>query len=288
MPTAQNKAPRASRRRQSAGSTLFNFERVNGLVFRDERITISPSVSADRLITDPVPANVLATFRRPASSVTFRETTRPRRTRHNLPEPLPDSLYLPFHRRLKRDETLMTNADVLRLLLEIDKLRDHLRILHSLEWSRHLPSVTIVNDRTDSAEMDRKRSLTVLEIERLIASYELWCGRQDALRAENRLLDTQNVASDDDDVFAISLDQLKKRRHREKVAALPRVKIDLGNGFCIYSEPAKDPAIVPFEEDSSTSSNAPVYGNLKRRVIKKDAKSPIKRESLGRSLRPKR
>lgn len=249
MEGGRGSSSRASRRKPSLTTTLFNFERVNGLIYRDEEITISPAVSSDKLYTDLLPDDAFVLPKRPSTAIVVHETVRPRRTRNNLPEPLPDDLYIGFHRRLKREETVMTNADILRLLLEIDRLKDHLRILRSLDWARHLPTITVVNNRSDSNEMNYKRKLTIGEIERLIANYDLWCRRQDRLRAENRRLDTHEDPSDDEDVFSISIEQLRERRGKQKTSKLPHLILNLRNGYAIISEPSKFPRIAPINDD---------------------------------------
>ena len=258
MVGGRSSSSRASRRRPSLGTTLFNFERVNGLIYRNEEITISPAVSSDKLYTDLLPNDAFVLPKRPSTAIVVHEVIRPRRTRNNLPEPLPDHLYVGFHRRLKREETMMTNADILRLLLEIDRLKDHLRILQSLDWARHLPTITVVNNRADMSEMENKRRLTIGEIERLIANYDLWCRRQDRLRAENRLLDTHDLPSDDEDVFSISIEQLRERREKEKTSKLPHLILNLGNGYAVVSEPSKLPQIQPINDKEHIALRSPI------------------------------
>lgn len=254
MASSRGSRSRASRR-QPQGTILFNFEKVNGLIYCDEEITISPAVSSDKLYTELLPEGSFVPPKRPSTTVVTQEVVRPRRTRNNLPEPLPDEVYEVFHRRMKREETVMTNADILRLLLEIDRLKDHLRVLKSLEWTRHLPTITVVNDKTNTKEMEHKRKLTIAEIERLLANFELWCIRQDRLRTENRYLESHEIASDEEDVFSISLEQLRSRRQKQKRSLLPHLTLDLGNGYALISEPAKTPRIISVDKVDKRTKN---------------------------------
>lgn len=118
-------------------------------------------------------------------------------------DPLPDSKYTIFHRKMKKEETQMLNEEKIKNLVEVDNLNTNLQLLRQYDWIRHLPSITKVNNIMDYEEMERKRDLTINEIEKLLEKQALWKRKRDKFNIDIKLFHNgERVAAVDE--YALS------------------------------------------------------------------------------------
>lgn len=159
----------------------------------------------------------------------------PRRRRG--PDPLPDSVYEPFHRRMKREEMAMARSDKVRIQAEVEKLQTQRALLHQHDWLRHLVQMTLVDDQ-NAAELARKRQMTIDEIDRLLASHTDWLRRNTVFAAAVKAYEQGEASSDDEGDGTI--EEIRQRRREKKKGYL---RIRLGNGLELVLGPNKKPRV---------------------------------------------
>ena len=68
----------------------------------------------------------------------------------------------------------MSNEERIKNLWELDTLQSQLERLTQYDWIRSLPDITVIKDMKDYDELERKKELTIKEIERLLQKHENW------------------------------------------------------------------------------------------------------------------
>lgn len=186
MSSPQKEQSRKLRSDDSSKATLnknlFNFDDINAYLYQNKPIHIRPDGS-DQLYT-----YFKGDEETPTLKVTkVKQVPRKLPKRRTKVDPLPDSKYTIFHRKMKKEETQMLNEEKIKNLVEVDNLNTSLQLLKQYDWIRHLPSITKVNDVMDYEEMERKRELTINEIEILLEKQALWKRKRDKFNSDAKL-----------------------------------------------------------------------------------------------------
>lgn len=238
----------------TASSLQFNFENINKLLFLHEPLQVK-AVPEDwgkpyRYFHSAIE---IPPVTKKQVTITSHDTILPRRNRVRS-DPLPDELYLPFHRRMKKDEKSVTTSERDRIYFEMDNLRAQLQHLKGNEWQRYLPVTTVITNKVDQEELHRKRELTILELERILARLAGWEGRCNKLasdlkrfeKKQGQFLDSD--CSDDESILSESFLKIRAAKSRKRLYEYGApCRILLRNGYSISFNPYRDPAaaIVP-------------------------------------------
>lgn len=242
--------------RSKGASKLFDFDGANAVLYKDEPIHIDSGNHNRSQFTyygemSRLPAR-LATLK--STKVTKKEVMLPRRQR-TKGDPLSDEVYLPFHRKMKRDEKFMTGSDKNRIANEIDNFRMQLMHLQQNNWARQLPKLTYINDKLDAEELLWKRQATIAELRKLVLKYENWEARNEQCLADikesesrrnPRAADSEPVEEDDNDEAILALTLIQEQREKERLEKLgPLLRLLLHNGFDLVFGPLQYPRIEP-------------------------------------------
>lgn len=243
--------------------TLFNFEDINGLLYRDERIEVSSETSFENLYHSMNDAELPPKYKiSRGSTIEIKEELLPRRTKHyeNI---LPDEIYEPFHRKMRKEERTMVNSDRLRILSEVDNLQCLLQKLNQYDWARHLPAITYIRDTRDYNELEEKKKLTIAEIGSILEKYDDWKRRQDKLNSDIREFDISRGEEKESDEYTAPLEILKQRRAKQRRDAIgPIIKLRLNNGYSLIIDPVLAPKIV-----RTDVMNTPKTGQAKEEPV---------------------
>lgn len=226
-------------RSKEPDKTLFRFDDANALIYQHQPIAMAKGTDFHNLYrwfneTLPERTNTSKT----TNLVTSYELL-PRRVRE---DPLPDEHYEVFHKKMKREERAMTNSDRLKIMLEIDNLRQQLHHLHQYDWARHLPKITHINNVLDLDEMTHKKQLTEDEIARLLDKYDDWRRRQEVLLADMKA--HASSIEETESMLTTDLAVLQENRRQERIRRDgPKITLRLGNGYDIVASPYERPHV---------------------------------------------
>ena len=187
MSSSDKEQPRKLRSNDSSkvalNKNLFNFDDVNVYLYQNKPIQIGKPNDESQLYT-----YFKSDLETPTLKVTpVKQVPRKLPKRRTKADPLPDSKYAIFHRKMKKEETQMLNEEKIKNLVEVDNLNTSLQLLNQYDWIRHLPSITKVNNAMDYQEMEMKRELTISEIEKLLEKQALWKKKRDKFNHDTRL-----------------------------------------------------------------------------------------------------
>ncbi|KAK6455322.1 something about silencing, SAS, complex subunit 4-domain-containing protein, partial [Scheffersomyces xylosifermentans] len=236
--------------RKEPSQTLFNFENLNRLIYRNQKITVSNSTSYKNLYvynadSQLPPSQAISK----TSDIKIRKDIIPRKSRSKAAhDPLPDKAFDAFHRKMKKDEKVMTNEDKLRILSEVDNLQSQLKLLNQYDWIRHLPTIAYIKDPRDFTELEQKRALTIHEVERLIRKQEHWRKRLEIITASIKEFETYGDDEIEEDQYSLSMEALRARRQKERRQLYgPKIKLRLNNLYTLIIDPILPPKIVKNE-----------------------------------------
>lgn len=235
----------------------FNFDNISPLLFRNEEIKVNEGNSYDDLYSSFEDVNFPASHKT-SKLINLKVIDRllPRRNK-SKPDPLADSNYEAFHKKMKKEEKNMMNSERLKIMSEVDNLRSQLSLMRQYDWVRHLPKITYIRDIRDYEELLRKRQLTIDEIGRLLKKHDDWRRRQETLLNDIKKYD-QGIDSDDDDesILSIPMSTLQEKREKERVLRNgPIIRLALHNGYEILMSPYAIPKIVLAGTDVSCGHN---------------------------------
>lgn len=225
---------------------LYNFDDSNDLLYKDQKILLDTVTDVKKLSKYKYFKERSQLPRIPKRSLQME--TLPiilsRRRKHKV-DPLSDDAYVVFHRRMMKDERSCTAADKSRIVFEMDNLRAQYELLQQHDWVKYLPSVTRIKDRQDSNELQRKRKLTLAEIERTFAKYSNWETRDTALAYEIKTFESGSAkgsqgANEDEDesILSVPFEQMLRARYAERAQRYGFCfRLRLGNGFDLVSNP---------------------------------------------------
>lgn len=268
-PSAEKKrALRLTDNPKSKTSKLLDFDSANPLLYKDQSISIDGKSSFS---TQNLYVYHGLTCKKPAivskkTDLKYKVKLLPRRQRTRT-DPLDDEVYVGFHRRMTKEEKSMTGSDRTRMLLEIENLKEQLRLIQQHDWVRHLPRIVMIQDRKDSDEMARKRKLMVQELRRLLGKFADWDERNARLlrdaknfeRGTNGNVRSNGLHASDDEyedfsddsddadenILAASLEKLREKRElNRRTRGGHSVRIFLRNGYDILQVGDHVPRIV--------------------------------------------
>lgn len=149
-------------------------------------------------------------------------------------DPLPDSLYVPFHSKMKREEKSMAEVDKNKLANEIDNIQQQLQLLHENLWLRNLLKVAYIRDKSDPTELSRKRQLAITELQRVLDKFTDWLRRSLQRLSEIR---ENEPDSDDEGVLA------DVANGHIQASEPPIYRLNLRNGHALVFGPCIYPRI---------------------------------------------
>lgn len=255
-PLMEKKRRLRLQQRSRGASRLFDFDGSNAVLYKDAPMFIDHGSSKRRPFTYYGDMSRLperkATLK--STKISRKEIVLPRRQRTKS-DPLSDDVYLPFHRKMKRDEKAMTGSDKNRIANEVDNFRMQLMLLQQNNWARHLPKMTHINDKSDAAELLWKRQATAAELLRLVLKYENWEARNEQCiadikefesRKNPKAVDSEPVEEDDSDELILALTLVQGEREQQRLEESgPLLRLLLHNGYDLVFGPLQFPRIEP-------------------------------------------
>lgn len=272
----------------SAKLVVFNFDNVNGLIYKNETIKlierklvkfykyggevanlVSKSVNLEVVGASETKANnggTLLSTTQDASHSNFNSknstpfskswlSAKSKSRANKQKDPLADETYEAFHKKMRRDEKIMTNEDRTRMLSDLDNLNSRNKLLHQYDWIRHLPLITHVNDVNNFEELNLKNELTKAEIERLNRKHDNWKKRFEEMTTEIKDFEVY-LPEPEVDEYSATLNTLRNRRRKEIVRKFgPRITLNLQNGYCIVMDPILPPRIENTKKWNATKLN---------------------------------
>lgn len=192
---------RSKEEAKTIDSSLFNFEDDPQVIDPDEPISCVGHCSGEVLKLE-----VEVPFKSPVVSDHIQEAKNTKSGRRSLrastqakkftSDPLDDTLYELYHRRMEKEEKKMLNRDRESFCSEADKLKWQLDALLQNDWAKSLPSITFIRDTRDQEELQQKREWTISSIRQLLEKYEDWKRREDRVLGKVRAhLLTPNVGN---------------------------------------------------------------------------------------------
>ncbi|EMG47447.1 Subunit of the SAS acetyltransferase complex, putative [Candida maltosa Xu316] len=135
---------------------------------------------------------------------------------------------------MKKNEKQMSNEERIKNLWELDTLQSQLENLNQYDWIRSLPNITKINDPKNYDELERKRELTISEIERLLRKHDNWRKRKEFFNNEVKEyspFENNEFENDDesDEEYDMPIETLRKRRQlerRKKYGPIIKVNLD--------------------------------------------------------------
>lgn len=227
-------------------AVLFNFDQVNEYLHRSKPISVINTTTANQSPYKYYGYNSSQLPNLPVRSPVVKiDRVLPRRPPKN--DPLPDSTYEIFHRRMKRNEKQMSNEERIKNLWELDILQSHLEDLNQSHWFRALPAITSIKDIKDYEELERKRDLTIAEIERLLRKHEDWRKRLENFNNDVKsYIDYGDTESDPE--YEIPIEKLRQHREWERRQKYgPIIKLNLNEKYCLIIDPLAAPKIIEIE-----------------------------------------
>lgn len=216
---------------------LFDFDNVNEYLYNDKEIAIGGNGAVYQYYGCGIPE-----LPKLKSNTKIVERQLPRRPPKE--DPLPDTTYDIFYRRMKKNEKQMSNEERIKNLWELDTLQSQLERLTQYDWIRSLPDITVIKDMKDYDELERKKELTIKEIERLLQKHENWRKRKEVHSQEMK-----EWYGGSDSEYDVPIEELRERRKLEKRQRYgPVIRLNLGNDYCLVIDPLATPKIEKCEE----------------------------------------
>lgn len=250
-------------------SSLFNYEENPSIIDPDQKLyivedktngtIIKPDFKVERgafnFVTDLTTIDdVKKEVNGPAKK---RKPRKAKAIRHKPKDPLPDELYLPYNKRMEKEEKKMINWEREKIYSEADKMKSQLEKLQQNDWVKALPSITYIRDPKDHEEMVQKRDWTLSSLNALLKRFEDWkkcedrvLGRvraaspsvlQNPFKYYSSMADSELIQESDTDEEEenLSVAQIKERRLKKKLEKYgPVIKVRFGNKM-IIAEPFK-------------------------------------------------
>lgn len=246
--------------------TLFDFDNLNRLLYRNERVVVSGVTDFDNLYSYNQEIGL------PPQNLTNKltEITLVDEVEVELEDDvLEDETYELFHKKMKKEEKVMANEDKLRILSEVDNLQTQLQLLKQYDWVRHLPQICHINDTRDIDELESKKELTIIEIEKLLRKYDSWKRRSDQLvnDMKNDIADLVDPVEE----YDLPLETIKLNRKMEiRQRFGPTIKLKLNNGFMLVIDPVLPPKVVKSGKSDYAWKPSPikVSSPIKSKVVK--------------------
>lgn len=241
--------------KKDTDKALFNFENINKLIYRNQKIKVTHKTSYNNLYKyfgdkeTTVPDRINR-----SNNIEFHEELPHRKSKQKI-DMLDDSTYELFHRKMKKEERSMANIDRSRILSEVDNLNSLIQNLNQYDWVRHLPNITHVNNIRDYDELESKKNITIEEIERILIKFDNWKKRQDKLASDIREYDNNRLHYiNNEDEFLLPIEYLREKNLKERRKEIgPTIKLNLRNGYVLVIEPFANPRIDKLQDNFQTS-----------------------------------
>lgn len=237
---------------------IFDFDDVNSLLQQHGTISLSNDVDFDNLYSYygslAVPDNDL-----PVKLINSAKVSSEMKTVHES-DVLEDSLYDHFHKKMKKEEKVMTNEDKTRVMMEIDNLNDKRSLLTQYDWTRHLATITRIKNYMNIEELELKKELTIAEIRRLNQKHDNWKKRVDAFLADVKAYEKSRLAINDLEYeYDLPMAKLRDIRKKERIKKYgPVIKLNLNNGYCIVMDPVLPPQVIETSKKKKTKRRSTV------------------------------
>ncbi|KAL6450144.1 SAS4 Something about silencing protein 4 [Candida maltosa Xu316] len=246
---ASRKLRSTSARPKETDKALFDFDNVNKYLYRNHPIKFTTTTDHQQPYeyyghaSSDLPSLPLR------SAVTETDRSFPRRPPPT--DPLPDSLYDIFHRKMKKNEKQMSNEERIKNLWELDTLQSQLENLNQYDWIRSLPNITKINDPKNYDELERKRELTISEIERLLRKHDNWRKRKEFFNNE-----VKEYSPFENNEYDMPIETLRKRRQLERRKKYgPIIKVNLDGKYCLVIDPLSLPRIIEIERQRKAKAS---------------------------------
>ena len=226
-------------------------------------------------------------------------------------DPLPDSLYELFHKRMLRHENRMIEQDVIQGENEAERLTLIAEKLDMVTWPMTLQKVTKINDPTDDDEMTRKRAQTIDSIKFMLEKFNLMkrksiglTGIQKATKGKNAkinplrswykiykrvdrsLIYPEYHSSSDEDEEEMEIDNIRNHRRKLREAQCGgSIIITLKNSsnYAIVAEPLRGPYVVKASGKEKRSWKKLLKGGKKFKYhppLSNQVATPIRRRKV--------
>lgn len=228
--------------KKDSNKILFNFDNVNTLIYRNQKIEIKSKTSYDNIYKHFGDHETPTGIDKQSHIETCNDLTH-RKSKQKV-DVLADSIFDLFHRKMKKEEKSMANLDRNRILSEVDNLNTLLQNLNQYDWIRHLPDITHINDSRNFEELEIKKDLTIKEIQRILDKFDNWKKRQEKLATDIREYDDLSNAVEEDE-FELPIEYLRQKRLKERrLQNGPVIRLNLRNGYALVIDPLESPKIV--------------------------------------------
>ncbi|CAH6718203.1 hypothetical protein CLIB1444_01S01420 [[Candida] jaroonii] len=277
-------------------SNLFNFDYINPYVQKSKAIKVSSKTSSVNLYhySEDSKLPPKSSTQKPMNVKLVDDIESPRKSKLR-DDPLEDSIYETFHKQMWRQESRMVNSDRLRLMSDFDTLNNQKKQLDQYSWDKFLPSITKINNVNDHEELERKRLLTLNEIDRRMSQYQNWKKRLENFKNQKKLSENSYKL----DEYSTPIDVLRQSRLSERELPIRPIKLILNNGYSLYIDANSTPKIVK-DSNSLTSDEVvtkSLHSNDSRRSkvttkatrnLRLNTRSVIKKRLIKRSLPSKK
>lgn len=250
-------------------TTLFNYEEDPNLIDPEQTLDIiDENKDAEVLTPDFVIDKGLFNFQTNLKTVKSGEEANGSSKRRSLrkstvvrqkpDDPLTDELYIPYNRRMEKEEKKMINWERDKIYSEADKMKSQLASLQQNDWMKTLPTITYIRDPRDQDELLEKKTWTIESLNALLRRFEDWKKAEDKVLGKVRAPSPSTIMQDpfkyytnkisndllqdsdtDEEEESMSVAQIRRHRLKKKLNKYgPIIKIKFGNQV-IIAEPFK-------------------------------------------------
>lgn len=264
-------APRKLRSKETPkiDSSLFNYEENPNIIDPDQRIFIVDKKEVGEVLQNDIEVDQKSfsfeTNLKTADDLNNKKNGSSKRrklrkstiTRQQPTDPLNDELYIPYNRRMEKEEKKMINWEREKIYSEADKMKAQLEKLHQNDWMKSLQTITYIRDPRDHKEMMEKKEWTIESLKGMLKRFEDWKRCEDRvlgrIRASSPSLiqhpfkyytnmpdaDLVQDSDTDEDENNMTIPQIRRLRLRKKLEKFgPIIKVKFGTKV-IIAEPFK-------------------------------------------------
>ncbi len=117
----------------------------------------------------------------------------------NTNDPLSESTFQTYHRKMERDENRMKEIEKGTIYSDVEKLEDYRYKLSLPDWPRSLSSVTSINNPRDKHELEWKKKRTIEEIDSFLT-------KLNRLEKKRKWFKAYRLKDDEDDDLTVNED----------------------------------------------------------------------------------
>lgn len=265
----EHSAPRKLRSKETPkiDSSLFNFEDNPSIIDPDQKLFIVDEKDGGAVLVNDFEIDkgsfsfetnleTVDELKKETNGSTKKRKLRKSTTdRQKVEDPLGNDLYIPYNRRMEKEEKKMINWEREKIYAEADRMKSQLEKLQQNDWMRSLQTITYIRDPTDQKEMLQKKQWTIDSLNVLLDRFEDWKRCEERLLGRTRapspavlqnpfkyytnLVDTDLIQESDTDEEEnkMTVTQIKRRRLKNKLRKYgPIIKVKFGSKV-IIAEP---------------------------------------------------